>query len=67
MIVFVLNQQIPNILGFIFGILQMVLYLIYRNPKKNEVAEPKTQELSEQYRSDINIAMPKLNEGGNDV
>ncbi|KAL3571312.1 hypothetical protein D5086_028561 [Populus alba] len=59
---------IPNILGFIFGILQMVLYLIYRNPKKNEVAEPKTQELSEQYCSDINIAMPKLNEeGGNEV
>ncbi|KAI5563002.1 hypothetical protein BDE02_15G088000 [Populus trichocarpa] len=58
---------IPNILGFIFGILQMVLYLIYRNPKKNEVAEPRTQELSEQYCSDINIAMPKLNEGGNEV
>ncbi|KAK4410749.1 Bidirectional sugar transporter SWEET14 [Sesamum angolense] len=27
------NIAIPNVLGFIFGVLQMVLYLIYRNGK----------------------------------
>ncbi|KAJ6294315.1 hypothetical protein OIU76_022404 [Salix suchowensis] len=58
---------IPNILGFILGICQMVLYLIYRSPGKNEVGEPRIQELSEQYRSDISIAMPKLNEGASEV
>ncbi|CAL5426093.1 unnamed protein product [Camellia sinensis] len=28
------NIAIPNVLGFIFGIIQMVLYAIYKNPKK---------------------------------
>lgn len=38
-------RQIPNVLGFIFGVLQMVLYMIYKNPKK--AVEPKLHELSE--------------------
>ncbi|KAJ4728841.1 Bidirectional sugar transporter SWEET [Melia azedarach] len=40
-----LNIAIPNVLGFIFGVLQMVLYMIYKNPKK--AVEPKLHELSE--------------------
>ncbi|CAA0827295.1 Bidirectional sugar transporter SWEET10 [Striga hermonthica] len=39
------NIAIPNVLGFIFGVLQMILYAIYKNGDKNE---PKKQhQLSE--------------------
>ncbi|XP_044502397.1 bidirectional sugar transporter SWEET10-like isoform X2 [Mangifera indica] len=42
-----LNVAIPNVIGFIFGVLQMVLYLIYKNSKKVLNQQPKLQELSE--------------------
>jgi len=37
-------MQLPNTLGFLFGIIQMVMYLIYRNAKTNEPT--KSQELN---------------------
>ncbi|XP_051113162.1 bidirectional sugar transporter SWEET14-like [Andrographis paniculata] len=33
------NIAIPNVLGFSFGVVQMVVYIIYRNVKKKEPAD----------------------------
>lgn len=41
---FGLAVQIPNVLGFVFGLLQMVLYAIYRNYKAVVVEEVKLPE-----------------------
>lgn len=37
------QMQLPNVLGFVFGIAQMLLYIIYKK-KKNVVVEPTVPE-----------------------
>ncbi|KAG6421310.1 hypothetical protein SASPL_117861 [Salvia splendens] len=41
------NIAIPNILGFSFGVIQMVLYLIYKNAKKGRLQEKQLSEVLE--------------------
>ncbi|XVF49560.1 hypothetical protein PTKIN_Ptkin04bG0022500 [Pterospermum kingtungense] len=38
-----MNIAVPNVLGFIFGVLQMILYAIYKNYPKKMVEDPKLQ------------------------
>lgn len=37
------TTQVPNVLGFVLGVVQMVLYAIYRKNAKKVVAEPNLQ------------------------
>ncbi|PHT97409.1 Bidirectional sugar transporter SWEET10, partial [Capsicum chinense] len=58
-----INIAAPNILGFIFGILQMVLYAIYREKEKPIVKEHSIPELQNQATIlDDNKKIPELTE-----
>ncbi|XP_010528779.1 PREDICTED: bidirectional sugar transporter SWEET9 [Tarenaya hassleriana] len=44
----------PNILGFLFGLVQMVLYLMYKNSKKTEMPKPVPTENQETKDLELN-------------
>ncbi|KAK3018000.1 hypothetical protein RJ639_004376 [Escallonia herrerae] len=54
------NIAIPNVLGFIFGVLQMVLYLMYKTTKK--VIEQKLPEFHNQVIELVDHKLPVLKE-----
>ncbi|XP_059664055.1 bidirectional sugar transporter SWEET9-like [Cornus florida] len=56
------NIAIPNILGFGFGVLQMVLYVIYKKPKKVDHEEQMLPELQNQIIVLEEHKLPELTE-----
>ncbi|XP_051134930.1 bidirectional sugar transporter SWEET14-like [Andrographis paniculata] len=57
------NIAIPNVLGFTFGVLQMVLYLVYRKAKKVVQLEGKLNEIvSAVHMEDTNKCSDDLKE-----
>ena len=51
--IFLHNLQIPNVLGLIFGVLQMVLHCIYKDKKKVNLIEEQKLPSSEQIKADV--------------
>ncbi|KAF5931642.1 hypothetical protein HYC85_027813 [Camellia sinensis] len=69
-----LNISIPNVIGFILGVLQMILYAIYKNGKKVEeqgphvVEERQTEVVEEAVEQCIDVsAKPNRSRNGNGV
>lgn len=58
-------MQLPNTLGFVFGIIQMGMYLMYRNATPVALEEPvKAQELNGHIIDVVKIGTMEPNHGG---
>lgn len=59
--------QLPNVLGFVLGLLQMLLYAIYRNRNEKDIKKDQKKALPLEPLKSVVIENPALGGGGGEV